>query len=65
MPRVIVKEEANGRVLMNERVDPVHLEDEHSSLQLLERLAWAIEEGRNREIQARARRRRVPPRLVP
>ena len=45
MPKVIVVSELeNGEstVLLEERVVPAHLEDEHSAAQLVERLGWAI-----------------------
>ena len=29
-------------VLLDERVDPVHLCDDHAAEQLIERLAWAV-----------------------
>jgi hypothetical protein len=35
----------SGPVLLDERVDPVNLEDEHSSHQLIERVAWAIQDA--------------------
>lgn len=55
MPRVTVKVDAVGgrdgdaRVLLDEQVHGVHLEDEQSSVQFLERLAWAIEDGERLE----------------
>jgi hypothetical protein len=48
MARVIVLPNAvqltglSGHVLLDERVDPVSLENEHSSLQFIERVASAI-----------------------
>jgi len=59
MPRVIVVSEplddatervAAGRrrarsVTLDEHIDPVHMTDEHRSLQFLERLAWAISDA--------------------
>ncbi len=52
MARVIVLPNAahldaslRGPFLLDERVDPVALEDEHSSLQFIERVAWAIEDA--------------------
>jgi hypothetical protein len=57
MARVIVLPNAvhlsgslRGPVLMDERVDPVALEDEHSSLQFIERVAWAIEDAERIEM---------------
>jgi len=35
----------NARVLLDELVQGVHLENEQTSVQFLERLAWAIEDG--------------------
>lgn len=55
MPRVTVTvhavdgEDANARVLLDEPVQGFDLEDEQSSVQFLERLAWAIEEGEKLE----------------
>ena len=49
MPRVIVITEP-GAVLLDEQVYPVHLADEHCSLQFLERLAWAIEDAAASEV---------------
>jgi hypothetical protein len=37
-------------VVLDERVDPVHLEDEHSSLQFIERVALAIQDAEGREV---------------
>jgi hypothetical protein len=45
MARILVLNEQQDRVLLNEQVQPIHFEDEHSSLQILERLAWAIKEA--------------------
>jgi hypothetical protein len=52
MARVIVLANAehldaslSGPILLDERVDPVALEDEHSSLQFIERVASAIEDA--------------------
>jgi hypothetical protein len=45
MARILVMNEQQDRVLLNEHVQPIHFEDEHSSLQILERLAWAIKEA--------------------
>jgi hypothetical protein len=58
MPRVTVKVDAVGgqdgdaRVLLDEQVHGAHLEDEQSSVQFLERLAWAIEDGERLECVA-------------
>jgi hypothetical protein len=32
-------------VLLDERVDPVHLRSDHAAEQLIERLAWAINDA--------------------
>jgi len=54
MARILVLNEQQDRVLLNEHVQPIHFEDEHSSLQILERLAWAIKEAyRSEEISHR------------
>ncbi len=57
MARVIVLPNAvnlaegfSRSVVLDERVDPVHLEDEHSSLQFIERVAWAIQAAEGREV---------------
>ena len=58
MPRVTVTADVVGsrdghvRALLDEQVQGVQLEDEQSSVQLLERLAWAIEEGERLECAA-------------
>jgi hypothetical protein len=36
------REDAPPRTLMDEFVDPIHLESEHSADQFVERLGWAI-----------------------
>lgn len=53
---VIVKTD-DSRVLMDEEVQPLHLDDDHSAVQLLERLAWAIEDAHGQERQRRRQRR--------
>jgi hypothetical protein len=53
MPRIIVTTDSSDRqrpsvlpdtasVLMDERVESVHLCDDHAAGQLIERLAWAV-----------------------
>jgi hypothetical protein len=49
MPRIIVtadsspfEPDAGAPVLLDERVDSVHLASRHAALQLVERLQWAI-----------------------
>jgi hypothetical protein len=54
MPRVTVTVDVVGgqdghALLLDEQVQGVHLSDERSSLQFLERLAWAIEDGERLE----------------
>ena len=39
MARVVVLNEKQDRILLDEQVQPIHFEDEHASLQILERLA--------------------------
>lgn len=43
MAMVIVTSDNSTDVLMCEEVHPLHLADEHSSLQIIERIAWAVE----------------------
>lgn len=51
MPRVIVTtndEElraSNAPVLLSEYVDSVHLDSDHSAMQFVERLGWAISDA--------------------
>jgi len=45
MARVLVMNEKRDRILLDEYVHPIHIEDEHVSLQILERLAWAIKDA--------------------
>jgi hypothetical protein len=58
MPRVTVTvdtvggQDGHAPVLLDEQIQGVHLEDEHSSVQFLERLAWAIEDGERLERRA-------------
>lgn len=58
MAKVIVRSDHDQTELMNETVLPAHLDDEHSAVQLLERLAWAIsdEDGPRRSRQGDLRR---------
>lgn len=48
MARIIViadsprQAEIDARVLMDEEVKPDHLADEHTSHQIIERVAWAV-----------------------
>ena len=49
MARIIVTADvpaaADAPVLLDESVQPVHLSDEHSARQLLERLSWALSDA--------------------
>ena len=46
MARVIVTpDDESDVVLLEERVYPVHLENRISSLQVIERLAWAVDDA--------------------
>lgn len=58
MAKVIVRSDHDQAVLMDETVLPAHLDDEHSAVQLLERLAWAIhdEDGLRRSRRGDLRR---------
>jgi hypothetical protein len=46
MARIIVTADTRGsdaqQILLDERVCPAHMTDEHSAAQLLERLGWAV-----------------------
>jgi hypothetical protein len=53
MARVLVLTDEQDRILFHERVDPIHLEDEHYSLQILERLAGAVQEASQPESERR------------
>ncbi len=51
MARVVVTDDSGDRILMDEQVQKVHLENQHSSLQVIERLVWAVEDAdRDREL---------------
>jgi hypothetical protein len=46
MARIIVtRDEQSDVVLLDEHVNPIHLENKLSSLQVVERLAWAVEDA--------------------
>jgi hypothetical protein len=46
MARIIVTpDEHSDIVLLDESVYPIHLENELSSLQVIERLAWAVQDA--------------------
>jgi hypothetical protein len=40
--------EGSGTVLLEERVYPLHLDDRHAARQLIERLAWAVDDAEGR-----------------
>ncbi len=58
MARIIVTTEKSERtdvpVLLDERVCPAHLSDDHSAAQLIERLGWAISDAEDSERAQRA-----------
>ena len=58
MARIIITTEHGGRasapVLLDERVNPEHLRDDHSVAQLIERLSWAIGDAESIERAERA-----------
>jgi hypothetical protein len=67
MPRVLVTTDpsasAGTAVLLDEQVQAVHLSDDHSAAQLIERLGWAIGEAEATELaQSRRPSRRRPAR---
>ncbi|HEV2923051.1 MAG TPA: hypothetical protein VGW98_03395 [Solirubrobacteraceae bacterium] len=54
MPRIIVTTDHSpqiddGPVLLDERVHSVHLSTDHGAAQLVERLAWAINDAETAE----------------
>ena len=63
MPRLLVTTDPSTRadtaVLLDEQVQAVHLSDDHSATQLIERLGWAIGDAEAAEhAQSRSRSRR-------
>jgi hypothetical protein len=61
MARVIVTpDEETDVVLLDERVYPVHLENKLSSLQVIERLAWAVDDAETGQPKVPLQRTRVP-----
>jgi hypothetical protein len=60
MARIIVMADRVGQdtppVLLDERVEPVHLSTGHAAMQLVERLGWAISDAEDAD-RTRARRR--------
>jgi len=64
MPRVIVTTDpaplpADAAVLLDERVESVHLSSGHAAAQLVERLAWAISDAEDAEGVPLNRRQRL------
>lgn len=56
MPRVLVTtDDAKREVLLDELVTPEHLGSGHSAEQLIERLAWSIEDAADVEAHAEPR----------
>jgi hypothetical protein len=54
MPRIIVTTDLarrtdDGPVLLDERVNSVHLSTDHAAAQLVERLAWAVNDAETAE----------------
>ena len=53
MARIIVTTDQSERldapVLLDERVCPAHLSDEHAAAQLIERLGWAVTDADDAE----------------
>ncbi len=60
MPRVMVIANQTSRfigpVLLDERVESLHLSDDHSTAQLMERLGWAIADAEDAEQGQHGRR---------
>jgi len=57
MPRIMITTDSPRRtdsapVLLDERVHSVHLSSGHAASQLLERLAWAISDAEDVELEA-------------
>jgi hypothetical protein len=64
MPRIIVTtdqtERGDAAVLLDEQVQMVHLSTDHSAMQFIERLGWAISDAEDAErvqVPRQARRR--------
>jgi hypothetical protein len=45
MATIIVQAEDSGDVVLRELVHPLHFAYEHSSLQIIERIAWAVNDA--------------------
>ena len=62
MARIIMTpDDDSDVVLLDERVNPIHLRNEFSSLQVIERLAWAVEDADATEQDDHERRVSVEP----
>jgi hypothetical protein len=62
MARIIVQADDRRAVLLDERnVKPEHFNDEHTAVQLIERLEWAVKDEFRR---TKVRRRRTAPPLA-
>jgi hypothetical protein len=64
MPRVIVTTDPSqlppdAAILLDERVESVHLSTGHAAAQLVERLAWAISDAEDAESLRLGRRQRL------
>jgi hypothetical protein len=55
MPRLLVTDDGGKRILLDEHVQRVHLQDEHSSFQVIERLAWAVDDAERGAAAGRVR----------
>ena len=69
MPRLLVTTDpsthAGTAVLLDEQVQAVHLSDDHSATQLIERLGWAIGDAEAAEHARSGRSPRRPARREP
>lgn len=60
MARIIVTpDDQNDVVLFDENVYPIHLQNQLSSLQVAERLAWAVEDAEQTRPEGEKRRTRM------
>jgi hypothetical protein len=60
MPRIIVTTDTSeipdrASVLLDESVRSVHLTSDHAAAQLVERLAWAVDDAESAEVTVSAR----------
>jgi hypothetical protein len=62
MPRIVITtdnpREDRAVILLDERIHGVHLSTEHASSQLIERLAWAVSDAEDVELEQLALRGR-------